>query len=322
MNHDQVPDHVPSTTRRVPRRLLLGGIGAGGAVTALGLSLGSTAGPAAAASLKNGRWTNPARGRLSSAYGWRTLNGERMFHAGWDIANSTGTAVYAAAAGTVVRRGSGIIGGRTGNALLVSHGSGVYTYYGHLSTFRASLNESVAAGELIADMGATGNVTGPHLHFEVHVGGIGDITDPRTYVARRGVDLGGGFCTLDPNAGGQKVRAVQYLLKRRGHNVLVDGDYGSETTGAVRSFQSAKGLVVDGQTGPKTWRKLIYTLQQGAGGDHVKALQTLLNTHSAGLLVDGDFGSVTTSAVKNFQQRNRLVRDGLAGPITWEATAG
>lgn len=299
------------------RRTVL--LGLAGGLAAAGVGWGPGALEAAAATLRNGRWCNPARGRLSSAYGWRTLNGRRSWHAGWDIANPVGTAVYAAAAGTVVRRGTNVVPGRTGNGLVVSHGSGVYTYYGHLNAFRVANGASVSAGQRIADMGATGNVTGPHLHFEVQIGDIGDDVNPRTHLSNRGAVLGGGWPKVDPEARGQRIRAMQYLLRQRGRSIVVDGYHGPDSTATLKAWQRAVGLVGDGQAGPKTWPVLDYVLRRGHGGNHVRALQTVLNKHGAGLLVDGDFGSVTDTAVRNFQSANILVRDGEAGPITWEA---
>ncbi|OLF04455.1 metalloendopeptidase [Actinophytocola xinjiangensis] len=278
--------------------------------------------PASAATLRNGAWCNPGLGYFPSGghYGAPRPGGA---HAGQDVTNSTGTAVYAAAAGTVIRRQwGGGLGGRTGNALVISHGGGVYTYYGHLNTYRVSLNQRVAAGQRIADMGATGNVTGPHLHFETHSGALGSTVNPVNYLSARGVDLGGGWPALDPGAAGQTVSVIQHLLNQRGNNLVVDGSYGTLSVNAAKKFQSGAGLVADGQIGPLTWPKLVYTLSQGKSGHHVRGLQTALNKRSAGLLVDGDFGSVTTTAVRTFQSANRLVVDGNAGPITWRALVG
>lgn len=222
----------------------------------------------------------------------------------------------------MIRRGTGVLSGRTGNGLVISHGSGRYTYYGHLSAFRVPLNAKVAAGQRIADMGATGNVTGPHLHFETHSGGLGSTVDPVSYLAARGVDLGGGWPTISPGAGGATVKAIQYLITRRGTALVADGNYGSVSVDAVKKFQSSRGLVADGQVGPKTWPGLVYSLQRGSSGAHVRGLQVVLNKHSAGLAVDGGFGSVTHSAVRAFQSVNRLAVDGQAGPKTWEALVG
>lgn len=302
------------------RRRMIAGLGLGLGAALAGAAALAT--PASAATLRNGAWCNPALGYFPSGgqYGAPRPGGA---HAGQDVTNSTGTAVYAAAAGTVIRRQwGGGLGGRTGNALVISHGGGVYTYYGHLDAYRVSLNQRVAAGQRIADMGATGNVTGPHLHFETHTGSLGSTVNPVNHLAARGADLGGGWCSFDPGAAGQTVSVVQHLLNQRGNGLVVDGAYGSVSVNAVKRFQSANGLVADGQVGPLTWPKLVYPLNQGHNGHHVRGLQVGLNKRSAGLLVDGDFGSVTTTAVRAFQSVNRLVVDGNAGPVTWRALVG
>ncbi|MFI2413043.1 peptidoglycan-binding protein [Streptomyces sp. NPDC018947] len=302
------------------RRGLLAGAGLG-----LGVSMGFVPGltaTAAAASLKNGRWCNPALGHFPQGghYGAPRSGGP---HAGQDITNSTGTAVYAAAAGTVIRKGwGGGLPGRSGNGIVISHGGGQYTYYGHLSAHRIGLNAKVSAGQRIGDMGATGNVTGPHLHFEVHSGGLGALTNPVSFMAGRGVDLGGGWSRIDPGARGKRVTAIQHLMTRRGYDLAADGSYGSVSVGAVKRFQASRGLVADGQVGPATWPHLVYTLKQGHSGSHVRALQTVLNKHGAGLAVDGGFGTVTASAVRSYQSVNRLVVDGVAGAVTWRALVG
>ncbi|RII20349.1 Murein hydrolase activator NlpD precursor [Streptomyces sp. YIM 130001] len=298
------------------RRRLLMGVGAG-----LGLALTSAPfamSTASAASLKNGRWCNPALGHFPDGGHYGAPRG-RLPHAGQDVTNSVGTAVYAAAAGKVVRRGSGVLAGRTGNGLVLSHGGGVYTYYGHLSAFRVGADAEVSAGRRIADMGATGNVTGPHLHFEIHHDGLNATTDPVDYLSARGVGLGGGWPSLDPGASGRTVVALQHLMTKRGYELEADGAYGSASVAAVKKFQSARGLVADGQVGPRTWPVLVYALRRGASGVHVRALQVALNKRSAGLAVDGDFGSVSETAVRTYQGLNRLVADGEAGPKTWRA---
>lgn len=301
------------------RRKLVLGLGAGLGVALTGVP--ALTASAWAATLKDGRWCNPALGYFPSGGHYGAPRGSSS-HAGQDVTNSTGTAVYAAAAGTVIRRGTAVVPGRTGNGLVISHGSGRYTYYGHLSVFRVSLNATVAAGQRIADMGATGNVTGPHLHFETHSGALGTTVNPVSYLAARGVDLGGGWSTIDPGAVGATVKAVQHLITQRGTTLVADGDYGSVSVNAVKKFQAARGLVVDGQVGPKTWASLVYSLKQGSSGAHVRGLQTALNKRSAGIAVDGDFGSVTNSAVRTYQSVNRLVVDGVAGPKTWAAAVG
>ncbi|MGW6285609.1 peptidoglycan-binding protein [Streptomyces sp. NPDC055107] len=318
------PDHGPS------RRGLLAGLGLG--VLGLNLTAGvSTAAASTAtasttatstATAKNGAWANPALGRFPAGGHYGAPRGGAS-HAGQDVSNSTGTAVHAAAGGTVVRRSwGGGLPGRTGNALVIAHGDNRYTYYGHLSAYRVGLDAEVSAGQRIADMGATGNVTGPHLHFETHSGRLGTTVNPVAFLAARGVDLSGGWSRIDPGASGATVVVIQHLMNQRGHGLAADGSYGSVSVEAVERFQRSKGLAADGQVGPATWPVLVYTLRQGAGGSHVRALQSALNKRGARLAVDGGFGSVTSSAVRAYQSVNRLVADGEAGPVTWRALTG
>lgn len=305
----------PSWSRRT-----LFGIGLGTAVSVAGLAGGS---PAYAASSMDGTWCNPALGYFPDGghYGAPRGNGS---HVGQDVTNTTGTGVYAAAAGTVVRRSwGGGLPARTGEALVIFHGNGVYTYYGHLSAYRVELDASVSAGQRIADMGATGNVTGPHLHFETHTGGLGSTTDPVPFMATRGVDLGGGWPKIDPESNGERVEAVQYLMNQRGADLEVDGYYGPTSVEAVKGFQSDQGLVDDGQVGPLTWPELVYELDSDSSdGSHVRALQVAMNKRSAGLQVDGNFGPVMDQAVRDYQSLNRLVVDGFVGAVTWQAIVG
>lgn len=118
---------------------------------------------------------------------------------------------------------------------------------------------------------------------------------------------------------GNDVKTIQYLLRHRGHSVAVDGIFGSGTESAVKSFQSANGLTADGIVGANTWSKLIVTAKRGASGDHVRAIQNLLNQKkSSGLSVDGAFGSATESAVKSFQSHMGITSDGIVGSATWK----
>jgi len=123
-----------------------GGGGGGGAVSSSGLA-----------------W--PANGTLTSGFGYRW----GALHAGVDIANNVGTPIRAAKSGTVIV--SGYNDGGYGNWIIIDHGGGFSTLYGHMSRLRASEGQSVKQGELIGDMGSTGHSTGPHLHFETRVGG-------------------------------------------------------------------------------------------------------------------------------------------------------
>lgn len=106
----------------------------------------------------------PTNGSVTSGFGarWGTL------HAGIDIANGIGTPIRAAKAGTIILAGWN---GGYGNSIVIDHGGGLSTLYGHMTRLRASDGQRVSAGDLIGDMGSTGNSTGSHLHFETRVNG-------------------------------------------------------------------------------------------------------------------------------------------------------
>lgn len=118
-----------------------------------------------------GTWTRPAAGRFTSGFGSRDIGpiGSKN-HLGIDIANSIGTPVVSAADGVVSYAGT--MNGY-GNVVMVTHsieGQIFTTTYAHLSGFNASVGDVVSKGQQIARLGNTGNSTGPHLHFEIHVG--------------------------------------------------------------------------------------------------------------------------------------------------------
>src|SRR5699024_246713 len=113
-----------------------------------------------------GTFTSPAEGEFTSDYGPRDFPSS-PFHAGVDIANAIGTNVYAALAGTVIGVGANLAPGRSGDRnVLIESSDGQGQYYGHLNSNSVSVGDTVTSGQHIAEMGARGNVTGPHLHFE------------------------------------------------------------------------------------------------------------------------------------------------------------
>jgi murein DD-endopeptidase MepM/ murein hydrolase activator NlpD len=115
----------------------------------------------------------PTSGPVTSGYGWRThpIFKTRRFHAGIDIGAPSGAPVGAAATGKVVYAGSAAGYGRH---VIVSHGGGVATLYGHLSSISAGTGAVLARGGSVGRVGCTGYCTGPHLHFEVRVNGEPD----------------------------------------------------------------------------------------------------------------------------------------------------
>lgn len=112
----------------------------------------------------------PVRGRVTAGFGERLdpLNGEGAFHAGVDIAAPRGADVESAADGIVLSAGPDA---GYGNSILIDHGYGITTRYGHLSQISVMVGQEVKRGQVIGAVGMTGRATGPHLHYEVHVQG-------------------------------------------------------------------------------------------------------------------------------------------------------
>ncbi|GAA3294926.1 M23 family metallopeptidase [Streptomyces cinereospinus] len=108
-------------------------------------------------------------------------------HTGVDFHAASGTPVHAVGSGTVVEAGWG---GAYGNQVVIKMNDGTYTQYGHLSSIGVSVGQTVTPGQQIALSGATGNVTGAHLHFEVRASvEYGTDMDPVAYLRSHGVDL-------------------------------------------------------------------------------------------------------------------------------------
>ncbi len=121
----------------------------------------------------------PCRGEITSYYGWRThpIFGTTKYHSGMDIAVDYGTPIVAADSGTVVY--SGWLGGY-GNTIMIDHGGGLVTLYGHNQSLVAGEGKYVSKGAVVAYAGSTGWATGPHCHFEVRV--RGEVTEPLNYL--------------------------------------------------------------------------------------------------------------------------------------------
>ncbi|MCC8193654.1 MAG: M23 family metallopeptidase [Deltaproteobacteria bacterium] len=113
----------------------------------------------------------PAEGHLTSGFGTRVnpLTGKTVLHAGIDIANRIGTSVIAPARGTVVSAGWQ---NAYGNCVVINHGNSITTRYAHMEKFTVKEGQVVNRGDVIGAIGNTGRSTGPHLHYEVRVGGV------------------------------------------------------------------------------------------------------------------------------------------------------
>lgn len=126
-----------------------------------------------------GRFITPAEGPITSPYGYRVhpIFGTLRFHSGIDIGAYYGSSILAADSGIVIE--AGWIGGY-GNTVMIDHGGGYSTLYGHCSQLYVRNGQMVRQGEPIAAVGSTGNSTGPHLHFEVRING--DPVDPLGFI--------------------------------------------------------------------------------------------------------------------------------------------
>jgi murein DD-endopeptidase MepM/ murein hydrolase activator NlpD len=124
----------------------------------------------------------PTKGIFTSGFGYRW----GVLHAGIDLANSIGTPIHAVSDGVVID--SGPTAGY-GMWVKLRHADGTVTLYGHVNTTLVRMGQRVMAGDQIATMGNRGNSTGPHLHFEVLLGGTQRV-DPVPWLAKRGLSVG------------------------------------------------------------------------------------------------------------------------------------
>ena len=126
-----------------------------------------------------GRMIHPVPGAINSSFGYRThpIYGDARLHAGIDFNASIGTPIKAAKAGRVIY--AAVMSGY-GNVIVVDHGGGISTLYAHQSSFAVGNGANVSQGQVIGYVGMSGNVTGPHLHFEVRVNGTP--TNPMAYL--------------------------------------------------------------------------------------------------------------------------------------------
>ena len=226
-------------------KMVIGGV-VDAAVSAVKNIFDASSGGSAAAvggPILAGGWALPSRGPITSGYGPRWGS----FHAGTDIAG--GGPTFAAHAGRVTRAGWNPIAGRTGIGILLDHGGGIQTYYGHnpVGGVRVAPGQMVKAGQHIGYQGATGNVTGTHLHFEVHRGNPNAITNPVPFMASKGIRLGtydvGG--TLDP-----------------GLTLAFNGTGKPET---IRTHEQEQALGGDIDLSPETIRKLSQAIGEELG---------------------------------------------------------
>ena len=132
--------------------------------------------------LPNGYFIWPVYGNITSYFGYRSIFGSYSYHGGIDIATSYGTSIAAADGGTVAfaGRATGSMWSY-GNLVIIDHGNGKQTYYGHCSSVLVSAGDKVYQGQPIARVGSTGRSTGNHCHFEVKINGTS--VNPLSYLS-------------------------------------------------------------------------------------------------------------------------------------------
>ncbi|MEV3853658.1 LysM peptidoglycan-binding domain-containing M23 family metallopeptidase [Streptomyces sp. NPDC050095] len=132
-------------------------------------------------------FVKPVDGAEGTAYHQSGSMWSSGYHTGTDFVVPTGTGIKAVGAGTVVSAGWD---GAYGNEVVIKHADGYYSQYAHMSSLGVSAGQTVTAGQQIGLSGATGNVTGPHLHFEIRTSpSYGSDVDPLAYLRSHGVSV-------------------------------------------------------------------------------------------------------------------------------------
>ncbi|MEX1123109.1 MAG: peptidoglycan DD-metalloendopeptidase family protein [Balneolales bacterium] len=193
--------------------------------------------------------------RITSHYGMRVhpITKKRTLHSGTDYAQSGTHEIFAVADGTVRLSH---LSNSYGEVVYILHninGQEWETVYAHLRTGsrKVSSGEKVKQGQVLGIMGATGNVTGQHLHFELHKGrwnsARSNSVNPVDYITD-------GY--LEKGKKGPAVTNLQERLSELGYSLSIDGDFGPETESTVKEFQKDQGISVDGLVGPETQKAL------------------------------------------------------------------
>lgn len=206
--------------------------------------------------------------RVTSPFGMRTLQGTTRMHNGVDLVAVTENgasvtdSITAHTGGTVAAVG---YNSTCGYYIHIQCGDARMVYYHLKAMALPGKGETVRTGQVIGFMGATGNVTGAHLHFGIQVDG--SWIDPAPYLDGDAAPdkpventVSVGLPTLRRGSKGETVRALQLLLSGRGCNGEMhapDGLFGPNTLGAVRLYQEKAGLAADGIVGRHTWNAIL-----------------------------------------------------------------
>jgi len=204
--------------------------------------------------------------KVTSPFGMRSLGGVTRMHNGIDLVakkEDGGSAADFVTAHTGGRVAAVGCDGTRGNYVELQCGDARMVYYHLKEMSPLQKGDTVAAGQILGYMGATGQVTGAHLHFGIRE--MGKWIDPAPFleqdygaVEERCAEIP--IKTLRSGARGETVKALQILLKGRGCNGNMhepDGIFGPNTLGAVKRYQEKAGLSADGIVGPLTWRALL-----------------------------------------------------------------
>ncbi|MFY9382377.1 MAG: peptidoglycan DD-metalloendopeptidase family protein [Eubacteriales bacterium] len=206
---------------------------------------------------------------ITSPYGIRTVTVKGKtstgMHNGIDLVAGRGTDYIVAYESGIVTYARGDVTGNTpseGNSVYIDHGNGFKTYYFHMKpkSVLVKAGDLVRRGQKIGYMGTTGNSTGAHLHFGIKF--YNAWVDPEPYLT--GLKNMGGkrmtitLRTLSQGMRGEDVKTLQQLLNAKINTSLEpDGKFGPLTNTALKKYQAASALVVDGKCGPATWSKLL-----------------------------------------------------------------
>lgn len=180
-------------------------------------------------------------------------------HKGIDLANSKGTPIYAVADGTIVAASYGAWDKSYGNEVAIYHGNGNYTNYAHLSKISIKNGQKVKAGTKIGEMGSTGNSTGNHLHFELHISKKWNRVNPKTYIdgagkistiSSNGYTVGKTY-TLQANMNVRSGAGTNYAKKKR-NELTADAKKHSTVTGTLKKGTRVTCKAVK-KTGSDIW---------------------------------------------------------------------
>lgn len=236
--------------------------------------------------LKNGKH------KVTSPFGMRTIFGKRSMHNGIDLVGENSTLDY------IIAFADGVVSiskysSSAGEYVQINHGNGQYTRYLHMKKGSRTVKagQAVKKGDVLGYMGATGNVTGAHLHFDVNIGGC--YVDPEPYLK--------GEKEFIKTVTSTSVKEWQLAAFADGFTFPkwgCDGKWGAECEAVAK----------------KAVCKLRLTFKY--------PFLTEIVQKAVGVKVDGKFGKDTQAAVKVYQQKNGLVADGCVGLNTWKKILG